>query len=120
MVEIAGKADLAIMQVINEPTAELLAHVAARLSNKTETLDKVLPSLMLAEPELMVQLLPTVVVSLLSLLPNMTMNLVVTDLTKPLLNMFLINSKRNSRLILLKNTVQSLNSLQKANLLKRL
>lgn len=41
LVEIAGKADLAIMQVINEPTAELLAHVAARLSNKTETLDKV-------------------------------------------------------------------------------
>lgn len=41
LVEIAGKADLAIMQVINEPTAELLAHVAARLSNKTGTLDKV-------------------------------------------------------------------------------
>lgn len=39
LVDIAAKADLPVMQVINEPTAALLAHVAARSSNKTGSLE---------------------------------------------------------------------------------
>ncbi|VVT57986.1 uncharacterized protein SAPINGB_P005980 [Magnusiomyces paraingens] len=38
-VEIAAKADLKVMQIINEPTAALLGHVAARSSNKTGSLE---------------------------------------------------------------------------------
>lgn len=39
LVSIAGDANLKVMQVINEPTAALLAHVAARSANKTGSLE---------------------------------------------------------------------------------
>lgn len=39
LVEAAAAADLKIMQVINEPSAALLGHVAARSSNKTGSLE---------------------------------------------------------------------------------
>lgn len=39
LVSIAAKADIKIMQVINEPTAALLAHVAARSANRTGSLE---------------------------------------------------------------------------------